>query len=99
MEITQPNWLFPIPSCCYLKWVKENYPIELSFAPTYKNLMKQKDTNAGIHTAYQILFQRAPRETELKIAGKFLSGKQDDTTAWTQYAHALLAGNEFQFID
>ena len=64
-----------------------------------ENLMKQKDTNARIHTAYQKLFQRAPRETELKIAGRFLRGKQNDTTAWAQYAHALLAGNEFQFID
>jgi len=64
-----------------------------------ENLMKQKDTIARIHTAYQKLFQRAPRETELKIAGRFLRGKQNDTTAWTQYAHALLAGNEFQFID
>ena len=63
------------------------------------NLMKQKETNRRIHGAYLKLFQRAPRETELKIAGNFLNGKEDDASAWTQYAHALLAGNEFQFID
>ena len=63
------------------------------------NLMKQKETNGRIHGAYLKLFQRAPRETELKIAGNFLNGKEDDASAWTQYAHALLAGNEFQFID
>ena len=63
------------------------------------NLMKQMETSARIHAAYQKLFQRAPRETELKIAKNFLNGKEDDASAWTQYAHALLAGNEFQFID
>ena len=36
---------------------------------------------------------------ELKIAIAFLAGKENDAAAWTQYAHALLAGNEFQFID
>ena len=61
--------------------------------------MKQKGTSARIHAAYQKLFQRAPRETELKIAKNFLNGKETDASIWTQYAHALLAGNEFQFID
>ena len=63
------------------------------------NLMKQKEINARIHGVYQKLFQRAPRETELKIAKNFLNGKGNDASAWTQYAHALMAGNEFQFID
>jgi hypothetical protein len=63
------------------------------------NLMKQKEINVRIHGVYQKLFQRAPRETELKIAKNFLNGKGNDASAWTQYAHALLAGNEFQFID
>jgi len=63
------------------------------------NLMKQKETEVRIISAYQKLFQRVPRETELKIAKNFLNGKEDDASAWTQYAHALLAGNEFQFID
>jgi hypothetical protein len=62
-------------------------------------LMKQKGTEIRITTAHQKLFQRPPRKTELKIAIAFLAGNENDITAWTQYAHALLAGNEFQFID
>ena len=62
-------------------------------------LMKQKGTEVRIISAHQKLFQRAPRETELKIAKSFLKGKETDAAYWTQYAHALLAGNEFQFID
>jgi hypothetical protein len=63
------------------------------------NLMKQKGTETRLNAAYQKLFQRKPRETELKIATVFFEGLEDDKAAWTQYAHALLAGNEFQFID
>ena len=62
-------------------------------------LMKQKGTEVRIISAHQKLFQRAPRETEFKIAIAFLAGKETDAAYWTQYAHALLAGNEFQFID
>jgi len=61
--------------------------------------MKQKGTEASITVAHQKLFQRAPRKTELKIAIAFLAGKENDAATWTQYAHALLAGNEFQFIE
>jgi hypothetical protein len=63
------------------------------------NLMEQKGTETRITVAHQKLFQRPPRKTELKIAIAFLAGNENDVTAWTQYAHALLAGNEFQFID
>jgi hypothetical protein len=63
------------------------------------SLMKQKGTEASITVAHQKLFQRAPRKTELKIAIAFLAGKENDAATWTQYAHALLAGNEFQFIE
>ena len=63
------------------------------------NLMKQKGTETRITAAHQKLFQRPPRKTELKIALAFLAGSKNEVAVWTQYAHALLAGNEFQFID
>jgi len=62
-------------------------------------LMKQKGAESRVTAAHQKLFQRAPRATELKIAIAFLVGKENDAAAWTQYAHALLASNEFQFIE
>ena len=63
------------------------------------NLMKQNGTKARIIAAYQKLFQRVPRATELKIAIAYLAGNENNAAAWTQYAHALLASNEFQFIE
>jgi hypothetical protein len=63
------------------------------------NLMKQKGTETRITAAHQKLFQRPPRKTELKIAIAFLAGNENDAAAWTQYAHALLAGNEFLFVE
>ena len=61
------------------------------------NLMKVKGTEARVNAAYEKLFQRAPRKTELGIAVLFFEDHENDQTVWTQYAHALLAGNEFQF--
>ena len=61
--------------------------------------MKQKGTETRITAAHQKLFQRPPRKTELKIAIAFLAGNENDAAAWTQYAHALLAGNEFLFVE
>ena len=63
------------------------------------NLMKVKGTEARVNAAYEKLFQRAPRKTELGIAVLFFEDHENDRTVWTQYAHALLAGNEFQFLD
>ena len=52
-----------------------------------------------IHTAYQRLFQRPPTARETAAATRFLTGRDQDHTAWSQYAHALLATNEMLFID
>ena len=40
-----------------------------------------------------------PRKPELGIAVLFFEDHENDRAVWTQYAHALLAGNEFQFIE
>ena len=63
------------------------------------NLMKIDGTEARVNTAYKKLFQRVPRKTEMGIANQFFEGHENDPTVWTQYTHALLAGNEFQFIE
>jgi hypothetical protein len=63
------------------------------------NLMKQIDTETRVNVAYEKLFQRAPRATELKLARAFLYEKEADVASWTQFIHALLASNEFLFID
>ena len=53
-----------------------------------------KDSAAQIHQAYAILFGRPPQKEELSLGQKFLTnGKLHD------YAQALLASNEFAWLD
>ncbi len=62
----------------------------------------EADASAGggarVRRAYDLLFNRAPTERELKLALAFL-GEKPDADAWTRYAHVLLGSNEFLFID
>jgi hypothetical protein len=51
---------------------------------------------AGI---YKDLFQRAPTADEAALSLNFLLGHEADAEAWSEYAQALLAGNEMLFID
>jgi len=55
-----------------------------------------------IRQAYLIAFGRKPTDDEVSIGREFLNVKPDvkDTlTKWEQYAQALLAANEFMYID
>ena len=49
--------------------------------------------------AYARLFQREPSRDELNRARGFFAGRENDAAAWSQYAQALMATNEFLFID
>lgn len=58
------------------------------------------DHRAQIQGAYLRLFSRPPTERELQLGLKFLdSGRHKGIRRWQQYAHVLLASNEFMFID
>ena len=52
---------------------------------------------------YQNIFQRSPTPEELEISELFVSNLRSrgvsEAESWRQYAHALLASNEFLFID
>ena len=54
-----------------------------------------------IQFAYRLLFSRKPSPRETKIGLAFLGETTgpERATAWTQYAHVLLASNEFLFVD
>jgi len=52
-----------------------------------------------VRLAYGRLFQRPPTARETGAALRFLTGREQDPAAWSQYAHALLASNEMLFID
>jgi hypothetical protein len=45
------------------------------------------------------LYQRSPSPRERAAAEAFVKGREADPAIWTQYAQALLVGNEMQFID
>jgi hypothetical protein len=54
---------------------------------------------ARVRTAYRLLFARQPTSTETDLARDFLRAEGGGARAWERYAHALLASNEFLFID
>jgi hypothetical protein len=59
-------------------------------------------TEEKIHRAYLLLYGRAPTERQTDLAIDFLTqGRREKITdaMWQQYAQALLASNEFLFID
>ncbi len=59
------------------------------------------DDETKIQRAYWRLFSRAPTQQEISIGTKFLNDVSgtEKVAAWKQYAHALLASNEFLFLD
>ncbi len=59
------------------------------------------DDNGRITRVYRLLFSRSPTDRERSLALNYLgdSTGADRTARWQQYAHALLASNEFLFVD
>ncbi|MEZ5385733.1 MAG: DUF1549 and DUF1553 domain-containing protein [Prosthecobacter sp.] len=52
-----------------------------------------------VEDVYARLFQRQPTANEASVAKAFLNGHETDAVAWSEYAQALLAGNEMLFVD
>ena len=61
--------------------------------------LNTSDLSQRVTHAYARLFQRPASEHEIASARRFLQGKEQDLTAWSLYAQALLASNEMLFID
>lgn len=66
-------------------------------------LAKHPEPKARVIIIYQSIFQRAPTTAEyvaaLQFVGDLRSRQPDEVEAWRQYVHALLASNEFLFVD
>ena len=56
-----------------------------------------KEREEPVHFLYRVLFSRKPEPAELKVGLKFLSGA--DPAKNRRYAQALLASNEFMFME
>ena len=55
--------------------------------------------NDRVTRAHAVLFQRPPTAKELAMATRFLTGRETDKKSLSEYAQALLASNETQFVD
>jgi hypothetical protein len=69
-----------------------------------KQLDGEKDDAAKIRTAFLRLYGRPATEREVKLGLEFLAAPESDESKaklsrWEQYAQALLATNEFAFVD
>jgi len=62
-----------------------------------------KEDEGRIELAFRLAYGRLPEDAEKRIAIEFLrttpSGDADRLTSWQQYAQAILATNEFAWID
>ncbi len=106
---------FPDPGTHSPNRTQTTTPVQQLFAMNSPFLFQQADRLATrihatpqhpiaptIHRAYRVLFQREPSSRELAIGQTFLSAgdqSQPSQSLWSQYLHALLASNEFLFVD
>ena len=66
-------------------------------------LSKSANEPERFQLLYRRLFQRPATQREVELGGQFVqqlrSGGASEIEAWRQYAHVLLASNEFLFVD
>jgi len=80
-------------------------PLQGLFALNSPFMQQQADVfgkwamNHGVTEIYARLFDRKPSAKEAAAAGAFISGHENGAVTWSQYAQALLAGNEMLFVD
>jgi hypothetical protein len=58
-----------------------------------------KEDAARIRRAYELLYSREAQNAEIQAGLEFLRQGASSATAWQQYAQALLASNEFIFLN
>jgi hypothetical protein len=67
------------------------------------NAQPAADDTAKVLTAYELVFQREPSSEEREFCVEFVRKAGEDRQAklspWEQFAQALLAANEFMFVD
>ncbi len=76
-----------------------NSPFMEHQADSLARLIKDQPDKKRIAFAYERLFQRKPTKNELRIVESYLTDANDHPEKWSRYAHALLSGNEFLFVD
>ncbi len=80
-------------------------PLQGLFALNSPFMLEQGDIlgrwamNRSSDEVYARLFGRQPTPREAEVTKAFVSGREKDAAVWSQYAQALLAGNEMLFVD
>ncbi len=80
-------------------------PLQGLFALNSPFIQQQSDilgrwaVSRELNELYQKLFRRKPSAREQDLARAFFDQREKDGAAWSQYAQALLAGNEMLFVD
>jgi hypothetical protein len=101
------------PSSCTVKRQETTVPQQTLFAlnsdyiqQRAASLMKLDEiANAAndrerVTQIYRIIYSRNPQEDEIEAALEFLNAAESiEAKAWPQFVHALLASNEFHFLD
>jgi hypothetical protein len=101
---------FPDPTAHSAARVPTTTPLQQLFVLNSPFIRQQAAAMAGrvkgaspvaveprVQRAYELLFGRPATAAQLKLAVGFLTPQSDE--AWQQYCQALLASNEFLFID
>lgn len=100
---------FPDPTAHSPKRPETTTPLQLLFSLNGPFFEKQAealaartaegsaDSAARIDRTFRILFQRSPTESERRMSLELVSGNV--ASDWKLFSHALLASNEFLFVD
>lgn len=75
------------------------FALNSPFMQQQADVLGQWAMTKGVPAVYTRLFQRAPTPREEQAAKVFFTGREKEAAAWSQYAQALLAGNEMLFVD
>lgn len=82
-----------------------NSPFFVDQARGFANRLREETTedSARVQRAYQLAFGREPSAVELQLGLAFAAGdvtaEGDKVSRWEQYCQALLATNEFLYVD
>jgi hypothetical protein len=76
-----------------------NSPFMHQQADTLAKRLLSEPSSERVTVLYHSVLQRPPAPNEQKLLTDFMSGREAEIAAWAQCAQALLAGNEFLFLD
>ena len=75
------------------------FALNSPFIQQQSDILGQWAMSRELNELYQKLFGRKPSAREQDLARAFFDQRGKDGAAWSQYAQALLAGNEMLFVD